>query len=126
MSDNIYEDWLEASDKLKQAKADELALRNHIIDLHQGDTIEGARTDRFEGFKIVTTAKLNRSIDVAVLDAIWEDLPDDQKECVDFKPSLKLSKYKEVEKAGGMLLQAITTKPAQASLKVTHDGDYLL
>ena len=118
---NIYEQWIEASARLKEAKAEELRLRNAICDTHLEDKLEGSKTDRFGDLKITTTARLNRSIDTEVLDAIWDDLTLEEQDCVIYKPSLVLANYKRIEQSGGKLLEAVTVKPGQASLKIVEE-----
>lgn len=120
---SIYDEWLEAANQLKIAKAVELKLRKKICEKILGDKIEGAVTElaHYKRFKVTATAKLNRSIDRSVLEAIWEDLTDDEKECVDYKPSLKLAEYKKIEQTGGKLLDAVTVKPGTPTLKVLEN-----
>ena len=115
----IYNEWLEATANLKAAKKEELRLRDLIVGDVLQDKFEGAVTRNDDGFKVVATAKLTRSIDRVVLESIWEGLSDVEKNCIDYKPSLKLADYKKIEASGGALLEAITVKPAQASLKIT-------
>lgn len=118
MSDR-YEKWLQATAKLRQAKTEELKLRNEICDELLKEKLEGSITTHPPGYKVVSTAKLTRTINREVLEAIWEDLTDEEKECIDYKPSLKLANYRAIENGvGGKLMEAITVKPAQASLKV--------
>jgi len=118
---NKYQEWLEASAALKKAKKVELELRNSICADRLKDRLEGAKTTVEDGFKITATARLNRSVDRAILETIWDDLTDREKECVDYKPSLVLKNYKLVEAEGGKLLEAVTVKPAQASLKIVEE-----
>lgn len=115
---NKYLEWLRASEDLKTAKAKELQLRNALCDELLSEKLEGSLTVRDQGYKITATAKLTRSIDQAVLESIWDNLPDEERECIAYKPSLKLANYKRIEQQGGLLMEAITVKPAQASLKI--------
>jgi len=117
---SIYQDWLDASTSLKEAKKEELRLRDLICGDVLTDHIEGAVTSNVEGFKVVATAKLTRSIDRVVLETIWDSLSDAEKGCIDYKPSLKLAPYKVFEQTGGVLLEAITVKPAQPALKIVE------
>ena len=117
---SVYEEWLAISANLKLMKSAELELRNSICKEFLIDKLEGAATCYKEGLSITATAKLTRSIDREVLEAIWGDLTDEEKECIDYKPSLKLAKYKTLEHDGCLLMDAITIKPAQASLKITE------
>lgn len=120
---NVYEEWLAVSADLKRVKALELKLRNKICSEMLEEKLEGAVTElKIKGkFKVTATAKLNRSVDRSMLDALWDDLTEDEKECIDWKPSLKLGEYKKVEMSGGKLLDAVTVKPGQATLKIIEE-----
>ena len=115
---SLYEEWLEASAELKRAKKRELELRNAICPDVLGDKIEGAVTYYKDGFKVNAVAKLTRTLDREQLEALWDDLTEEEQECIDYKPSLVLSKYKKIEEKGGLLMEAVTVKPAQSTLKI--------
>lgn len=110
-----YAEWLEVSEELRTLKRKELKLRNELC---VTDKLEGSTTTHPNGYKVTVTARLTRSIDRPVLEAIWDTLSDTEKECIDYKPSLILSNYRAIEETGGALMDAVTVKPAQASLKV--------
>lgn len=110
-----YQEWLEMSEELHTLKRRELALRNELI---VTDKLEGSTTTHPTGYKVTVTARLTRTIDRPVLEAIWDELTDTEKECIDYKPSLVLANYRSIEESGGKLMEAVTVKPAQASLKV--------
>jgi hypothetical protein len=120
MSD-IYQDWLHASSKLKECKAEELLLRNAICSTHHTEALEGSRTMHSGEYKLTITNKLTRTIDREVLEAIYDSLTDQEKECIDYKPALKMREYKVLEQTGGRLLEAVTVKPAQSSLKIIQE-----
>lgn len=125
MSNSLYQEWLDAAHNLKVAKAKELKLRNQIIASIPIDKLEGSVT-RTEGeYKVGVTYRLNRTIDRTVLEDLWDELPPEERDCIDFKPSLVMSQYKPLEAAGGKILEAITVKPGQASLTIDYIGDEL-
>lgn len=115
---NVYEDWINARNVLAEAKIEELRLRNAICETHLEDILEGSSTSVFADLKITVTAKLNRSIDPSVLETIWDDLTGEEQECVQYKPALVLANYRKIEETGGKLMEAVTVKPAQSSLKI--------
>lgn len=117
---SIYNDWLQAQATLKEAKIAELQLRNAICETHLEDKLEGSLTHKYEDLKITVTAKLNRSVDPVVLEAIWEDLTDEERACIQYKPSIVLAKYRPYESTGGLLMEAVEVKPGQASLKIVE------
>ncbi len=115
----IHEEWMELNDQLRILKAQELKLRNKICTSFLEGKLEGAVTTTLGSLKITTTARVNRNVDREVLEAIWEDLSPDEQDCIDYKPNLVLSAYKPYEAGqGGKLMEAITVKPGQASLKI--------
>ena len=119
---NIYEQHIVALETLQDAKAEELRIRDLICGDVLQDKLEGATTREDDGFKVTANAKLTRSLDRIILESIWEDLTDLEKEAIDYKPSLKLTQYKAIEQRGGLLMDAVTVKPAQPTLKIIPMG----
>jgi len=115
---SIYQKWKVVSLELKALKTLELKLRNDICASLLKDKLEGSITLHDEEVKIVATARITRSLDKQILEAIWEDLTDREKECVGYTPKLKLALYKPLEETGGKLMEAVTCKPAQSTLKI--------
>ena len=120
MSIKLYEEWLESYEALQHTKSRELKLRNKIIDQIGSDKLEGSTTIRSprDDYKLTVTTRVNRAVDRPTLEAIWEGLTLDEQDCIDYKPNLVLAKYKPFEAEGSKLLEAITVKPGQASLKI--------
>ena len=118
----LHSQWLVASEALRQAKEEELRVRNLICEEVLGDKVEGSVTKRENGLKVTATAKVTRSLDREVLEVLWEDITDEERECIDYKPSLRLALYKKIEAEGGKLMEAVTVKPAQASLKIKEEN----
>lgn len=115
---NDYERWLLAKKELNACKAVEFKLRNKILGSLLQDKLEGAKTVKDHGYKITATAKLIRSLDPGILQATWEDFTEEEKECITYAPKLNLAKYRKIEDCGGKLSEAITVKPAQATLSI--------
>lgn len=113
-----YEEWLEVQAELRTLKARELKLRDRICAKILEDKLEGAVTIKKPGYKVTATARVNRTIDRETLEALWEDLTPMEQESIDYKPNLVLANYKKIEQTGGKLLEAVTVKPGQASLKI--------
>jgi len=118
----MYQEWLEASIALEKAKRVELDLRNQICEKILVDKLEGAKTVTDGNFKITATARVNRNIDAKVLSAIFDELTDEEKQAVEYKPQLRISLYKPIEESGGKLLEAVTVTPGQASLTIKYLG----
>ena len=106
---------------LKFWKDKELSLRNKVLNYYSPKEQEAKIKKQIADYEIELQYKLNRKIDEDVLDNIWDDLTEEEQECVQFKPSLILSKYKKLEEEGiSLLLDAVTVKPAQGAVKINH------
>lgn len=120
MKEELYEKWLKSKELLDAAKKTELMLRTKICSAQLDDKMEGSRTVTSGQFKVTATAKLTRSIDKEVLEAIFDDMSPTEQECIKFSPSLILANYKLIEQSGenSMLMDAITVKPATPTLSI--------
>jgi len=119
---NLYQQWLRVSEELRRIKGEEMALRLEICKDILEDKVEGTLTEMVDDrrYKVSATAKLIRSLDRSVLETIWDDLSDEERECIDYKPTLVLSNYRTIEEEGGKLVEAITVKPGTPTLKITE------
>lgn len=115
-------DYEQAVIALTKAKKDEIALRNKIIGSFRYKKMEGVEHKTVEGLDIdiAITNGLNRTIDENGLDAIWDNLSPEQQEVVKYKPSVVVSNFKKLVENDelGELINVITEKPAQASIKL--------
>ena len=114
---DIYEEWLDAKHNLNCYKKEELRLRNEIIESKIKEQTQGNYKFIEGNFKLTIGLGIRNVIDEAELDTIYNDLPEDQKYAVKYKPSLVA---KEFNKLNGteLLFSAITQKPSQATLKI--------
>jgi hypothetical protein len=116
--DQLVQEYLVAKKQLQIAKDDEMALRRRLIGPMLEGKLEGTVTEVFGDIKVTATAKVNRTLDRAVLDAIWETLDDRAKGAIDFKPALRLADYRPLEEEGNLLMEAVTMKPGTPGIKV--------
>lgn len=93
-------------------------MRKEICDDMLSGKLEGNVTVKSGELKVVATAVLNRTIDQAVLESVWDDLTWEEQQCVEYKPKLVIGKYKEYEATESRLIEAVTVKPGMAQLKV--------
>lgn len=114
----MYTEWLTAKHNLDVAKATELKLRNKICKRVLEEKMEGSTTVRRDNLKITATARLVRTLDREMLDVLWGDLSQEEQDCIDYQPKLLLAPFRRIEETGGKLMEAVTTKPGQASLKI--------
>jgi len=116
---DIYHDHIEAKAKLGFWKKKELEIRNEILEEMAGEKDEGAVSKTEGNLKITATFKMNRSIDVAVLDNIYDELTEEEKSAVKFKPEVVIKIFRDLEEKGeSALLDAVTLKPGQGSLVI--------
>lgn len=113
-------DWLQASTLLKKFKKKELSLRNEIISEHGSTKIDGTEKQTIDNLEIIFSFGLTKSIDRAALDTVWDVLSEEEKSCIDWKPVLKAKEYKALKESNpdSELLNYITEKPAQSTLKI--------
>ena len=119
-------DFAEAQGTLAKAKKVELELRKKIIShFRYGDKLEGVQHKSLDGLDmdILVTLKLTRSLDTDALDALWSELTEDQRACVEYKPSLNLKNYRALLLNGdeGELINIVTEKPALPSVVLKYE-----
>jgi len=124
MNKELLLEYQDASDNLKKFKKLELELRNKIIKSFRYKKTEGVEHRSFEdeGFcvNLVIDLKLRRSIDKDAVETLWSDLSGVEKDCFKHEPSLITAEYKKLVESGdaNILMEVVTEKPAQASLKL--------
>jgi len=120
MSD-LYSNWEDAQAKMKFWKAKELELRNEILEEMAGEKDEGVISKTVNDVQVKATYKLNRKIDVATLDVIWDDLEEAEKLAIKYKPDIVLKEFRELESKGvSKLLDAIILTPGQGTVTIKH------
>jgi len=112
----------DAQDALFHAKKLENKLRQQLATAINLESLRIGVNNIDEGdLRIKAVRKITHSVDRIALDEIWGDLTDEEKEAIDFKPSLKLKVYKTIEH--GRLDDAIEVKPAMPSITVSLLGE---
>lgn len=119
---NIYDKWIEIKNKLAELKREELELRNEIIDAFTDKNTYSEGTLKFnEGeYNLTIGIGINRRIDESVLDNIYDDLTEEEKAVIKFKPSLVMKEYKNLS-GDEKLFEAIIERPSQPTLKIEKD-----
>lgn len=112
---------------LASAKTKEIDLRNKIIGAFRYDKSEGVVHKTVDGLDIdiAITLGLGRKVDQVALEAIWDDLNPDQQEVIKWSASVVNGKFKELVKEDeiGELLNLITEKPSQATVKLKYEQE---
>lgn len=115
--------------RYEAAKAAHDASAAALAEAH--DALVEACTVRNEGaaqtlggtYKVTVTAKVNRTIDVAALNALWPEIPEGARRVFPAKPSLDLKELRywaanEPETYARFIAPAITAKPGKPAVKV--------
>jgi hypothetical protein len=101
--------------KLKLADAEDA-----LIEL-VGCKPEGSTTSKTAFYKVTTTGRMNRRVDVAKLAEVQSAVPHDLYEAVfPYKPSLSTAGLRKAEKSEhwATIAQAITTTPGKPAVKI--------
>jgi hypothetical protein len=118
-------DYEVAVGALAKAKKVEIELRNKIVGAFRYTKSEGVEHKSVEGLDIdiAITLGLNRKVDQNALEAIWDTLNESQQEAIKWKAEVVSSKFKKLveDEEIGELLNLITEKPSQASVKLKYE-----
>lgn len=107
--------WILAKTKLDAAKKQELELRQTICEDILKSQVKGSKKITVGKFTLTATAKLNEKVDADLLKSLWENLSDEEKGCIKFKPSLKAKEYHKLKDAC-LLHRAVDSKPGAPTL----------
>lgn len=116
MMNELIVKWHNANEQLKYYKKLELQLRMEITGHYPGEL----GTQHYvldEDHKLTIVRSVNRTIDDAILDIIWNDLTDKERECIRIKHEIKAREYGKLED-DNLLSHAVTVKPALPSVKL--------
>lgn len=109
--------------KLKELKAEETKLRKQLATGLKIETLKiGVNKIEIDNLAIVATRKVSYSVDKDDLESIWESLSDEEKDAINWKPSLALKVYKGLADTE-MLDECIEVKPAMPSITVNYIGE---
>ena len=118
MNEELLVEWAATKAEVTRLQKKERELRAEITKSMLGSKLEGSISDKTEVYKVTATAVLNRALDQAVLETLWDGLSWEEQQCVEYKPKLIAGKYKEFEKLDSKLNEAVTVKPGMAQLKM--------
>lgn len=112
------EAWAQLDSALKKIKSDELKIRKEICtEVFKGR--QGAFTEKVDiGHSVITaSSKTTLSIDEELLENIWDELDDDERACIKYKPSILKTNLKVISDESE-IYDCITEKPATPSLTI--------
>lgn len=114
---DILEEWGVTKDNLDKFKFKELQLRNLIAsDVLEGE-IKGTHHGMYGLSKASVTAKLNFTVTPEELKIAWKDLSPAERECIQFKPTVKTGPYNKLPE-DSLLKRIVIAKPGTPTLKI--------
>ena len=106
----------------KQAKAireKEVELRKKIASYLLKGKGEGTHKFDFGDFEVKAVKKMNYSLDDDLLSTLWEDMSNEEREAVKFKPSLVIREYKQIEPESRETLDlCVVVKPGMPTISI--------
>ncbi len=112
----LIREWQAAESALKEAKALELKLRKRVIEKNPGD-LGTSHYPAGKDHEIVITRGVTLSTDKEYLEMIWDELTEEERECIDYKPSVIKKKYTELPE-DSYLREAVTVRPSLPTVKI--------
>jgi len=110
--------WKKLSKDLKELKETEAKARRVLVQQILGEPTGAVKEIvNLDGFKIVAQVKINRSLDLTILNAMYDELNEAEKNALKYKPTLVAAKYKMIPK-DSLLHDAVIDKLAMPSLTV--------
>ena len=120
----IINEWIEAKKKLDEYKKLESELRMSILTTVWPNSHEGIFKKEIEGIEIKGTFENSAKIDVAELEQLEESMTEDELDCITYKPSLSMTKYKALaDEERETLDECISFKPAMPTLSIKEIND---
>ena len=101
---SLLEQYIEAKEGLTKFKKLESELRIELLSELFPNTVEGTMNTIDGDYAVKGGFSLNHSLNRKSLESIYDDLTEDEKGCIDFKPGLKLSAYKSLGSENRKLL----------------------
>ncbi len=110
--------WLDIQARLKELKATEMAARKFLChSILQGKEGEFKEALELDGYEIVVNSRVSRKLDEGMLSALSDDLTDEDKNAIRYKPSIDLRAYRKLPDSS-LIHEAVTVSPATPSLTV--------
>ena len=120
---NDYTTWYITKFKLNELKESEKKLRLKLCNeiFKSGRTKFNLTTDSGI-YKTKATPTTNLNVDKKILDEIWDDLTEEEKNMIKLEPSIGKTDFKNLPE-DSLLLKAITEKPGMPKLEMELMGD---
>lgn len=121
----MIETYLEAKRKMAKYKALEAQLRLELLtEVFNDSVIDGTETDFIGKFKVKGSFKLGFKLDAVALAKEYENLTTWEQNCIIYKPSLSVAKFKELDEDQRLLLDdLVTVSPSMPTVVITEEED---
>ena len=108
--------WLKVKEKLTRIKNEEIDLRKKLVSSFADENVAGTYKKTLNTH--VFTASIGRNYKVAAddLTPIWAKLTPEEKDCIDYKPSVKVSAFKALPPQS-LLAKVVVETPATPTLE---------
>lgn len=113
---DLIKEWHDIKMQLTELQGHERTLRVKIAEAVLDGKKEGSKTEEIEGYKVTATGVLSYNIDKDELAIIEDDLNDEERECLRYKPELILKDYRALR--GSQLAKVVTVREGIPQLKV--------
>jgi len=117
-------EWHRLATLLKEAKQSEMQLRKDIcIHMLKDIAKKGSKSGVIGNLKL--KAKVDMAIkvsDEAVLDQIWDELTELERDCIKHKPEVIKSRFNDLDE-DSMIMIALEEKPSAPTLEVLAEID---
>lgn len=117
INDETLLQWIQIKAQIESLVEQERKLRIAIASEVLGDKTEGTKTDTIHDIKFQATAVINYTIDRAELDLVMDELTEDDKAALRYKPELAMKAYRQLPDTS-KLKMCVTAKPGLPQLKV--------
>lgn len=110
-------EWLALKEQINALNEKERAIRMKICEMVLDGKTEGSKTKVVDDVKLSATAILTYSVDRGELDIYQDELTDDDRAALDYKPVIKKRQYRTLPD-DSRLRQCVTITPGMPQLKV--------
>ncbi len=111
--------WVSLSETLKKVKLEEMKLRKELaIEVLRGMGLPAKKVLMIDENRVEFEQGVNYKLDELVINSMFRDLSDIEKNALKYSPKLKLREYKIITDTTALIHEAVTTKPTAPTIKI--------
>lgn len=108
MEQSQYEQWKHLQEELKRIKKEELTLRKQIVQEYKVDqNATGTFHVEIFGDEVKIAQADTLKLDIPMLKAVWASLSEEEKLCIEHKPTLIKAEYKKLPNDSVLRLECV-------------------